>query len=238
MQIHIVTAFPGMFSGVFGESILKRAQESGRVRIEIHDLRLFATDKHKTLDDYPFGGGAGMIMKPEPIFSCVEAIIEKNNLIEPRIILTSPAGEKFHQAYANRLAADPERPMIIICGHYKGVDERVRQFLANEEISIGDYVLTGGELPAMIIVDAVVRLLPGVISDITSAEEDSFQTSRLDHPHYTRPREFRGMKVPEVLLSGNHQEIAKWREKMSLEITALRRKDLLDSKEVKTDEQS
>ncbi len=228
-QFHVVTAFPEMFAGVFGESILKRAQEKGVAVIAVHDLRDFTFDKHKTVDDYPFGGGSGMILKPEPIFLCVEDILEKNELRNPRIILTTPAGRKFDQHYANEMAAD-ERDVVIICGHYKGVDERVREHLATEEISIGDYVLTGGEIPAMVIVDAVVRLLPGVIGDFDSAAGDSFQSGLLDHPHYTRPRDFRGMKVPEVLLSGDHARIEQWRKEMALKFTRARRQDLLQEK--------
>ncbi len=226
-QFHVVTAFPKMFEGVFGESILKRAQNKGLARIVIHDLRDFTSDKHKTVDDYPFGGGSGMILKPEPIFLCVENILKRFKLSNPRIILTSPAGKVYDQKYANVLAQD-QRDLIIICGHYKGVDERVREHLITEEISIGDYILTGGEIPAMVIVDSVVRLLPGVLGDFDSAASDSFQTGYLDHPHYTRPREFRGMKVPEVLLSGNHARIEAWRKEMALKLTRERRKDLLN----------
>ena len=224
-QFHVVTAFPNMFDAVFGESILKRAQDKKIAEIAVHDLRQFTFDKHKTVDDYPFGGGAGMILKPEPIFLCVENVIEKYQLHEPRIILTTPAGRVFNQKYANELAED-DRSLIIICGHYKGVDERVREHLVTEEISIGDYILTGGEIPAMVIVDAVVRLLPGVLGDFDSAASDSFQTGQLDHPHYTRPREFRGLKVPDILLSGNHGKIEAWRKEMARKITKERRKDL------------
>ncbi|RME01155.1 MAG: tRNA (guanosine(37)-N1)-methyltransferase TrmD [Calditrichaeota bacterium] len=228
-HFHIVTAFPNMFTHIFGESILKRAQDKQIAKIEVHDLRAFTSDKHKTVDDYPFGGGAGMILKPEPIFLCVENIIQKYELQNPRIILTSPAGKVFDQNYANHLAGD-ERPIIIICGHYKGVDERVRQYLVNEEISIGDYILTGGELPAMVIIDAVVRLLPGVLGDFESAASDSFQTGMLDHPHYTRPRDFRGMKVPDILLSGNHAKIDAWRKEMAQKRTEERRKAISRTK--------
>ena len=231
MNIYIVSAFPNMFSGVLSESILKRAQEARKVRFEVIDLRDFTQDKHKTVDDYPFGGGPGMILKPEPIFRAVEHIAETEKLDNPRIILTSAAGRRFDQAYANQLAAEPERPMIIICGHYKGVDERVRAFLVTEEISIGDYILTGGELAALVIVDAVVRLIPGVISDPESALGDSFQSPLLDCPYYTRPREFRGMKVPDILLSGDHAKIAAWRREKAVEMTRKHRPDLLVSDE-------
>ncbi len=211
MKIHIVTAFPGMFPGVIDESILKRAQEQNAVRIRVHDLRDFTTDKHRSVDDAPYGGGPGMILKPEPIFRCVEQIVEENAYENPRIILTSAAGTLFDQRHANRLAADTERALIFICGHYKGIDERVREFLATDEYSIGEYVLTGGELAAMVMIDAIVRLLPDVLGDFDSALSDSYQGETVDHPHYTRPREFRGMSVPDVLLSGNHGEIEKWR---------------------------
>ncbi|MFQ5628802.1 MAG: tRNA (guanosine(37)-N1)-methyltransferase TrmD [bacterium] len=227
MEFYIVSAFPGMFQCVFGESILKRAQETGKVLIKLFDLRDFSFDKHKTVDDYPFGGGPGMILKAEPIFLCVEHIIREHELENPRIILTSAAGRTFDQNYANELADQTSQPIIIICGHYKGVDERVRTHLITEEISIGDYVLTGGELAAMVIVDAVVRLLPGVIGDLDSALGDSFQTGLLDCSHYTRPADFRGMKVPEVLLSGNHAKIDEWRKEMALQMTKKHRPDLL-----------
>jgi len=226
MKFFIVTAFPAMFDGVLNESILKRAQEKGIAEISTIDLRNYAEDKHKTLDDYPFGGGAGMLLKPEPIFKCVEDIINKNSLVQPRIILTSAAGEKFDQACANSLKQEAERALIIICGHYKGIDERVRASLATDEISIGDYILTGGELAAMIITDAVVRLLPGVIGDAESAATDSFQSGLLEFPQYTRPSNFRGMMVPEILLSGHHKKIQDWRYKQSLKATKEKRKAL------------
>lgn len=228
MEFYIVTAFPKMFAGVFGESILKRAQDAGKVRLEVFDLRDFTNDRHRTVDDYPFGGGPGMILKPEPIFLCVEHTIRTHRLENPRIVLTSATGRKFDQAYAKALAQQADRPIILICGHYKGVDERVREALVTEEISIGDYILTGGELAAMVIVDAVTRLLPGVIGDLESALGDSFQNALLDCPHYTRPREFRGMKVPDILLSGDHAKIAAWRQQMALELTKKHRPDLLE----------
>ncbi len=226
MKIHIVTAFPGMFPGVIDESILKRAQVQGAVQITVHDLRDFTTDKHRSVDDAPYGGGPGMILKPEPIFRCVEKIIEQDQLEQPRIILTSAAGELFDQNHANRMAAEPERTLIFICGHYKGVDERVREFLATEEYSIGEYVLTGGELATMVMVDAIVRLLPDVLGDLDSALSDSFQGDMLDHPHYTRPQDFRGMRVPDVLLSGHHGEIEKWRRRKAEEALRAQKRDL------------
>lgn len=230
MEIYIVTAFPKMFDSVLGESIVKRAQENGKVTITLFDLRDFSADKHKTVDDYPFGGGPGMILKPEPIFECVEHIIRTHKLQQPRIVLTAATGRQFDQQYANVLAAESLRPIILICGHYKGVDERVRAHLVTEEISIGDYILTGGELAAMVIIDAVVRLLPGVIGDMDSALGDSFQSGLLDCPYYTRPRVFRGLKVPDILLSGNHAKIEAWRKEAALQHTAKRRPDLLQKK--------
>ncbi len=227
MQIHVVTAFPNLLQGPLDESIIKRARERNIVQIHVHDLRAFATDKHRSVDDYPYGGGPGMVLKPEPIFRCVEHILATYGLQQPRIILMSPQGERYTQKMAIELATT--EAMVIICGHYKGVDERVRLALVTDEISIGDYVLSGGELPAAVIIDSVVRLLPGAISDPQSAAGDSFHRGMLDHPHYTRPEEFRGMRVPEVLLSGNHAAIERWRLEQALERTRRRRKDLLQN---------
>ena len=225
MHIHLITAFPNLLKGPFDESIIKRARERELVTFFIHDLRKFATDKHNSVDDYPYGGGPGMILMPEPIFRCLDYILEEYNLDSPRTIFLTPQGERYTQAKAIELSeADT---LIFLCGHYKGVDERVREKLITDEISIGDYVLTGGELPAMVVIDSVVRLIPGTISDIESAQNDSFHSGLLDHPHYTRPEEYRGMRVPEVLLSGHHAEIDKWRKAKSLERTEQRRKDLL-----------
>ncbi len=227
MRIDLVTAFPELVTAPLGESILKRAQDKQIVNIVIHDLRLFTADKHHQVDDYPFGGGAGMVMKPEPFFSCVEKIIAEQPQVKQRkVIFLSPQGRLFTQKMANELASWEQ--LILLCGHYKGVDERVIQGLVDEEISIGDYVLTGGELPALILVDAVVRLLPGVLNDSESAATDSFQQEWLDCPYYTRPEEYRGMKVPSVLLSGHHANIEKWRRQQSIERTRKRRKDLYD----------
>ncbi len=189
------------------------------------DLRDFTRDRHKQIDDYPYGGGPGMILKPEPFFKAVEHIKTTENLTDPAIILMTPQGETFNQGKAKQLAQCTE--IVFLCGHYKGVDERVRENLVTEEISIGDYILTGGELTAMVVVDSVVRLLPGVIGDFESAETDSFEQSVLDWPHYTRPENFQGMRVPEVLLSGHHGEIEKWRRKKALERTQEQRADLL-----------
>lgn len=226
MQFHVVTGFPNLFTGPLTESIIKRARERGLAEIYLHDLRDFATDKHRSIDDYPYGGGPGMILKPEPIFACVEHIQKTYALEKTKVILMSPQGEVFNQNKANALVR--EKDLLIICGHYKGVDERVREHLITEEISIGDYVVTGGELPAMIVMDAVIRLLPGVLGDLDSAYGDSFQTNLLDHPHYTRPEEFRGHRVPEVLISGHHAKIAAWRREIAQQRTRERRADLFD----------
>lgn len=227
MKIHIVTAFPKFFENPLDESMMKRARQHEIVAIHVHDLRDFTTDKHRSVDDYPYGGGPGMIMKPEPFFACVEHIRTQHDLSSARVILLSPQGETFSQKKANALAQEPA--LIFLCGHYKGVDERVHEHLATEELSIGDYVLTGGELPALVVIDAVVRLLPGVLGDLDSAVGDSFQTGRLDYPHYTRPEEFRGWRVPEVLLSGHHARIAQWRREQAEARTRARRADLLKS---------
>ncbi len=225
MRVFIVTAFPQLLSSPLNESILKRAQKKKLVEIKMVDLRDFTEDRHKQIDDYPYGGGPGMILKPEPFFKAVEHIKTTENLTDPAIILMTPQGETFNQGKAKQLAQSTE--IVFLCGHYKGVDERVRENLVTEEISIGDYILTGGELTAMVVVDSVVRLLPGVIGDFESAETDSFEQSVLDWPHYTRPENFQGMRVPEVLLSGHHGEIEKWRRKKALERTQEQRADLL-----------
>jgi len=222
MRIDIITIFPEMFRGPFDESIVKRAREKGIVKINIHDLRNYTHDKHRTVDDRPFGGGAGMVFKIEPLAEAIEDIAEENS----QLILTTPDGEIFNQQIAKELAKCPH--LVIICGHYEGVDERVRQLFRMRELSIGDYVLTGGELPAMVIVDAVVRLLPGVLGDEESARQDSFYNGILDYPHYTRPREFRGLEVPPVLLSGDHERIRLWRRREALKRTLMRRPDLLE----------
>ncbi|MDR5695522.1 MAG: tRNA (guanosine(37)-N1)-methyltransferase TrmD [Armatimonadota bacterium] len=225
MRIDIVTIFPEAFTPL-ELSILGRARAAGIVDIHIHNLRDFTTDRHRTVDDYPYGGGAGMVMKPEPFFAAVEAILREARTERPRIILTTPQGRLFNQAIARELASWDH--LILLCGHYEGVDERVALGLATDEISIGDYVLTGGELAAMVIVDAVVRLIPGVVGEEESVRQDSFSEGLLDYPHYTRPPEFRGMRVPEVLLSGHHEAIRRWRRKEALRRTLLRRPDLLN----------
>ncbi|GAB6933513.1 tRNA (guanosine(37)-N1)-methyltransferase TrmD [Calditerricola satsumensis] len=226
MRIDVLTLFPEMFPGVLGASILGKAQERGLVTINVVNFRQYAGNKHGTVDDTPYGGGAGMVLKPEPIFRAVEAILEEVPETKPRIILLCPQGRTFRQEIAEELAQ--EEHLIFLCGHYEGFDERVRQHLATDELSIGDYVLTGGELPAMVIIDAVVRLLPGVLGNEESARTDSFATGLLEHPHYTRPADFRGWKVPEVLLSGHHANIARWRKKEALRRTMERRPDLLE----------
>jgi len=224
MRIDIITIFPEAFAPL-DLSILGRARAAGIVDIRVHNLRDFTTDRHRTVDDYPYGGGAGMVMKPEPFFAAVEAIMREARTARPRIILTTPQGRLFTQEIAKELASWDH--LILLCGHYEGVDERVSEGLATDEISIGDYVLTGGELAAMVIVDAVVRLIPGVVGEEESVRQDSFSEGLLDYPQYTRPPEFRGMRVPEVLLSGHHEQIRRWRRKEALRRTLLRRPDLL-----------
>ena len=222
MKIDVLTLFPGMFPGPLDESIIKRACESGRLRLGIHDLRDYTHDRHRTVDDRPFGGGPGMLMKPEPLFEAVETLRGEKT----RVILTSPAGRPFRQQIARELAA--EEHLLLVCGSYEGFDERVRERLADDEISIGDYVLTNGALPAMVVIDAVARLLPGVLGDDESSADESFSDRLLEYPQYTRPAEFRGMSVPEVLLSGDHAAIEQWRREQARERTAQRRPDLLE----------
>jgi len=221
MRIDVLTLFPPMFAGPLDESIIKRARETGRLDLRIHNLRDYAHDRHKTVDDRPFGGGPGMLLKPEPIFEAVADL----GCESTRVILFSPAGRTFNQAIAAELAS--QERLLLISGHYEGFDERVREQLADDELSIGDYVLTNGGLPVMVVIDAVARLLPGVLGDEQSAQEESFSHGLLEYPQYTRPAEFRGMKVPEVLLSGNHGEIARWRAEQARLRTRARRPDLL-----------
>ena len=222
MKIDVLTLFPGMFPGPLDESIIKRACESGRLRLGIRDLRDYTHDRHRKVDDRPFGGGPGMLMKPEPLFEAVEALRGEKT----RVILTSPAGRPFRQQIARELAA--EEHLLLVCGSYEGFDERVRECLADDELSIGDYVLTNGALPAMVIIDAVTRLLPGVLGDDESSVDESFSDGLLEYPQYTRPAEFRGMNVPEVLLSGDHAAIEKWRREQATVQTRQRRPDLLE----------
>ncbi len=235
MQIDVVTIFPGVFAPVVGSSILQRAQASRRVQITVHDLRSYTTDKRRTVDDRPFGGGPGMVMKPDPLFKAVDAIEARRHRAASRatsarkdgcqIVLMAAQGESLTQAVATQLSG--LRHLVILCGHYEGVDERVRLALADREISIGDYVVTGGELPAMVLIDCVVRLLPGVLGHQDATVEESFTNGLLEYPQYTRPVSFRGMLAPEVLRSGDHRRIAKWRKLKAVARTLSRRPDLL-----------
>ena len=225
MRIDILTLFPHMFEGFLSCSIIGRARERGIVDIILHDIRTYTHDRHHVVDDYPYGGGAGMVLKPEPIFEAVEAIMQELGLSTIPTILLSPRGQLFNQELAQRMAGYQQ--LILICGHYEGIDERVAEHLATEEISIGDYVLSGGEVAAMVVVDCVVRLLPGVLGSGISLVEDSHTNGLLEYPQYTRPAVYRGWEVPSVLLSGNHAQIARWRRQQSLLRTARQRPDLL-----------
>jgi tRNA (guanine37-N1)-methyltransferase len=229
VHFDVFTLFPAIFEGPLNESILKRAQEIDQLSVALHDIRAYATDKHHITDDYPYGGGGGMVMKPEPIFAAVEHVLGAALPVTP-VILTSPQGRPLNQKMAHELAQH-ER-LALICGRYEGVDERVRQFLATNEISIGDYVLTGGELPALVLIDAITRLLPGVLGDAGAILDDSYAAGLLEYPHYTRPAEFRGYAVPQVLLSGHHAQIARWRRREALRRTWERRPDLLERVEL------
>ncbi|MFH0790544.1 MAG: tRNA (guanosine(37)-N1)-methyltransferase TrmD [Candidatus Omnitrophota bacterium] len=242
MRIDIITIFPKMFEPVLNESIIKRAQNKGKVEIIIHNLRDHTLDRHKKVDDRPFGGGSGMVMEPEPIFRAVEDIIKVSGLAsqrvsgltrkpvypltrKPKVILLTPQGKTLTQPLVKKLAK--HKHLILICGHYEGIDERVRQYLADEEISVGDYILTGGELPAMVLTDAVTRLIPGVLGDKNSLNFESFEGNLLEYPQYTRPADFRGLKVPDVLLSGDHKKIEIWRKREAVKITKQKRPELL-----------
>ncbi len=218
----VLTLFPGMFQGPLQESILKRAQDRGLVEIRVHDLRAWTHDRHRTADDSPYGGGAGMVMKPEPVFEAAEALARTPG---GRVVVLSAQGAPFSQHVAAELAERDH--LLLICGRYEGLDDRIPRGLNALEVSIGDYVLTGGEIPAIVVLDAVIRLIPGVLGDADSAASDSFTTGLLEHPHYTRPPVYRGMEVPEVLLSGDHQAVARWRRKEALRRTRTRRPDLL-----------
>jgi len=230
MRIDILTLFPEMFESPLAFSILKRAQQEDIVEIVLSNIRDFAGDKYKKVDDKPYGGGAGMVMMPGPVFDCFEHV-QKQSAEKGKVILLSPQGKKLNQAIVRRLSK--EERLILIAGRYEGFDERIRIGLGAEQISIGDYVLSGGELAAMVLIDAVVRLLEGALGDADSAEDDSFSNSLLEYPQYTRPEVFRGMKVPEILLSGDHGKIAEWRKRQSLERTKKYRPDLLDEPELK-----
>ncbi|WNQ14226.1 tRNA (guanosine(37)-N1)-methyltransferase TrmD [Paenibacillus aurantius] len=229
MRIDVLTLFPEMFEGVFGASILGKAREKGIVSLATVNFREYSTNKHNTVDDYPYGGGGGMVLKPEPVFAAVEDLMREGEP-KPRVILLCPQGETFSQSKAEELSR--EEHLVFICGHYEGYDERIREHLVTDELSIGDYVLTGGELPAMVMIDSVVRLLPGVLGNELSAVTDSFSTGLLEYPHYTRPAKFRDWEVPEVLISGHHGNIEAWRRRQSLERTFRRRPDLLERMEL------
>ncbi len=221
MKIDVLTLFPAMFAGPLDESIIMRARKKGLLDLKVHDLRDWTHDRHRTVDDRPFGGGPGMLMKPEPIFEAVESLRRENT----KVILLTPGGRKFSQPIAAELAG--EKDLLFVTGHYEGFDERVREALADDELSIGDYVLTNGALPAMVVIDAVTRLLPGVLGDDESSRDESFSHGLLEYPQYTRPAEFREMKVPDVLVSGNHAEIEKWRREQAKLRTERSRPDLL-----------
>ncbi len=250
MRFDIFTLFPEIFVGAFDESIVKRAREANLVEIALHNIRDYTTDKHHVTDDTPYAGGGGMVMKPEPVFAAVETVLGLTSNFQPPtsnlqppisnlqsptpIILLTPQGRVFDQSIARELAKAPR--LALICGHYEGVDERVRQHLATDEISIGDYVLTGGEIPAMVIVDAVTRLIPGVLGDPNAPMKDSHAAGLLEGPHYTRPADYRGWTVPDILLSGNHAQVAKWRRREALRWTLQRRPDLLSQVELTEEE--
>lgn len=225
MKCDVITIFPDIFHAYFSEGVLGKALQRKLIEVRIHDLRDYTTDKHRTVDDYPYGGGAGMVMKPEPFFDAVEAACPER--AGRRVIMLSPAGKKFDQDVAEELSQETRR-IVFLCGRYEAIDERVKIALVDDEISIGDYILTGGELAALVIIDAVARLIPGVLGDERSAEEDSFSSGILDYPHFTRPPVFMDMPVPDVLLSGNHREIRLWRRKEALRRTLERRPELLD----------
>ncbi len=225
MQIDVLTLFPEMFPGVLNESILKRAQENKKARISIYDMRKWTHDRRKTVDDKPYGGGPGMVIKPEPVYEACDDLCKKNSYV----ILLTPQGEKFNQSISQQLSK--KKRILLICGHYEGFDERIRK-LADREISVGDYVLTGGEIPAMVVIDSVIRLIPGVLGEECSLDDESFNDGLLEYPQYTRPSSYRNMKVPQVLLSGDHKKIDKWRKEQSLKRTKEKRKDLLNGSEI------
>ncbi|GAA0099929.1 tRNA (guanosine(37)-N1)-methyltransferase TrmD [Paraclostridium bifermentans] len=224
MRFHIMTLFPEIFNSYMNESIMKRAVEKGIIEVNIYNIRDFSTNKHKKVDDYPFGGGAGMVMTPQPIYDTYKHIIDKFDIKDPRVVYLTPKGKVHNQKIASEMSTFED--VILLCGHYEGIDQRIIDSIVTDEISIGDYVLTGGELPALILIDSISRLIPGVLSQNESFEEESFKDDLLEYPHYTRPREFMGMEVPEVLLSGNHKKIDEWRHEKSIEITKERRPDL------------
>jgi len=226
MRIDLLSLFPEMFAGVFGQSIIKRAQEKGLLEIVLTDIRDYTQDKHRSVDDRPYGGGSGMVMMCPPVFDAADDLTSRGGPVDEVILLT-PQGQRFDQSTAAKLAQKSR--IVLIAGHYEGFDERIREHLATKEISVGDYVLSGGEIPAMVVVDAIARLIPGVLGDENSSIEESFSEDTLEYPQFTRPADFRGWKVPEVLLSGNHQTIKEWRQEQALERTRRRRPDLLNN---------
>jgi tRNA (guanine37-N1)-methyltransferase len=235
MRYSVITIFPDFFHAYLNEGILRKAVQKGLIEISVHNLRDYTNDKHRTVDDAPYGGGSGMVMKPEPFFSAVEALFP--DATQRRVVMVSPAGRTFDQDMAEELSRE-NRDIVFLCGRYEAIDERVRNALAHDEVSIGDYILTGGELPALVIIDAVSRLIPGVLGDEHSAEVESFSWGILDYPHYTRPPVFRGLPVPEVLLSGNHRDIERWRRRQALKRTLQRRPELLEKCSLSDDDYS
>jgi tRNA (guanine37-N1)-methyltransferase len=228
MQFHVITLFPGIIQGALQDSILKKAQDKGLIKVRVYNLRDFAQDKHRVTDDYSYGGGGGMVLKPEPLFAVVHHIFDET-FGKPKVIYLTPEGIRLTQTLVKDLAQQED--LILICGRYEGIDERVRLHLVDQEISIGDYVLTGGELAALVVIDTTARLIPGVVGNEESVKQDSFYNNLLDYPHYTRPKDFKGMKVPEILLSGDHKKIEQWRQQQALQRTLERRPDLLKDKE-------
>ncbi|MCL0038185.1 tRNA (guanosine(37)-N1)-methyltransferase TrmD [Thermodesulfovibrionales bacterium] len=229
----VITIFPEIFHAYLSESILKRAMQNEFLDVKVYNLRDFTTDRHKTVDDYPYGGGAGMVMKAEPIYNAVQAI--KTDALERLIVMLSPQGKRYNQTMAETMSQEKRR-ILFICGRYEGIDERVRECVVDEEISVGDYVLTGGELAALVIIDSITRLIPGVLGSKESTKEESFSWGILDYPHYTRPPKFNEIKVPDVLLSGNHKEISKWRRREAIKRTLLKRPDLIEESELDRDD--
>lgn len=224
MRFHIMTLFPEIFNSYMNESIMKRAVEKEIIEVYVYNIRDYSENKHKKVDDYPFGGGAGMVMTPQPIYDTYKHIVDKFNIKDPKVVYLTPKGRVFKQEIAEGFSLAED--VILLCGHYEGIDQRIIDLIVTDEISIGDYVLTGGELPALIMVDAISRLIPGVLSQNESFEEETFKDNLLEYPHYTRPREFEGLKVPDVLLSGNHKNIEEWRKNESIKLTKERRQDL------------
>lgn len=224
MRFHIMTLFPDIFYSYLNESIMKKAIEKKIIEVFVYNIRDFSNNKHKKVDDYPFGGGAGMVMTPQPIYDTYEYIIKKHNIDSPRVVYLTPKGKVHNQSLASDFSKFDD--IILLCGHYEGIDQRIIDLIVTDEISIGDFVLTGGELPALILIDSISRLIPGVLNKNESFEEESFKDNLLEYPHYTRPREFMNLKVPDVLLSGNHKNIENWRKEQSLKITKERRIDL------------